>query len=273
MSNRILYLIIGLCTFGMSTASSQGDVMVMAELMPCISGCESKKDRDERRVCTYDKIDAFLDENLKIPKEALNAGQSGVAVIELIISKEGSVEEMSIVDDPGYGMGEAAMKAMRKMNKMWKPGSHFGEMVDVKLKVPVQFEIPEEEPEPEPVVEPDVYRVVDVMPIFDGCQGKSDAAAKNCTYEAITSYFKENLKYPAEAKDAGIEGTVNTSFVVDRSGAVTNVQLIDTLGHGCDEEAVRLITEMPTWVAGVQDGKYVNVELSLPVRFVIKDKE
>jgi protein TonB len=87
--------------------------------------------------------------------------------------------------------------------------------------------------------------------------------------EARKKYIKENLRYPQSAIDSGIEGIVFVGFVVERDGSITNAQIIRSIRDvecpECDEEAIRLVEEMPNnWIPGKQG---LNKESPLtPVR-------
>lgn len=80
-------------------------------------------------------------------------------------------------------------------------------------------------------------------------------------------YIQNNLKYPIEAKQAGIEGVVFLQFVVAPDGTLTEVQAVKGIGGGCDEEAVRVVTNSPKWQPGIEKGKAVNVRMILPITF------
>lgn len=268
-TSRAASLVIVLFVSFQLAMAQEGKIMKMAEYMPSLEGCQTKKDRNDRRNCTMDKIDQAMSANLKLPAEAKKAGEGGTAVISLTIDPEGSVASMELVDDPGYGMGAAAMKAMKKLSKSWHPAEHFGDKVAVEFKVPVVFEAPVEEEEPTPVVKPDVYTVVDKMPAFGDCS----VGDKQCSYGAVVAYLSENMKYPEPAMTAGIEGVVKTSFVIDEEGNVTDVKVVEGIGSGCDEEAARLISEMPAWKPGIHEGEAVKVSYDLPVRFQVRGKE
>ena len=114
-------------------------------------------------------------------------------------------------------------------------------------------ELPEE-PEPEPE-EPDFFVIVEDMPVFPGGEVKM--------YE----WLGQNIKYPQVAKENGIEGKVYVRFIVDKTGQVTNVQLLRGIGGGCDEEAVRVVNMMPKWKPGNQRGKPVRVQFTIPIHF------
>lgn len=58
--------------------------------------------------------------------------------------------------------------------------------------------------------------------------------------EALRAFIKENLRYPREAVEAKVEGTVSLKYTIDHKGSVIEVRVVSGLGHGCDEEAIRL---------------------------------
>jgi len=80
-------------------------------------------------------------------------------------------------------------------------------------------------------------------------------------------YIQNNLKYPIEAKQAGIEGVVYIQFIVDPDGSLTKVQAVKGIGGGCDEEAARVVANSPKWQPGTEKGKAVNVRMILPITF------
>jgi protein TonB len=82
-------------------------------------------------------------------------------------------------------------------------------------------------------------------------------------------YLSENTIYPQSAKEIGISGVVYVSFVVDENGDVVDVKLLRGIGGGCDEEALRVIRNMPRWKPGRQSGKAVRVIHSIPISFIL----
>ena len=64
-----------------------------------------------------------------------------------------------------------------------------------------------------------------------------------------------------------IEGKVFVQFVVDRDGSITDVVVVRGIGGGCDEEAIRVVKNSPSWKAGKQRGKNVRVRMVLPITF------
>jgi TonB family protein len=110
----------------------------------------------------------------------------------------------------------------------------------------------------------DNLRILSADEVFDVVE---DAPQFPGGMEAWSAFLASNLKYPEQAKKAGIEGTVFLVFEVDREGKVKNPEILRGIGAGCDEEALRVIRESPDWLPGLQKGRKVNVRMRLPIRF------
>jgi len=101
----------------------------------------------------------------------------------------------------------------------------------------------------------EVYDKVDVYPEYPGGA------------EALFNYIITNLKYPEAAKTNKVQGKVVVSFNIMNDGAVSDVKVLQGIGSGCDEEAIRVVSKMPKWKPGEKDGKIVNVHMVLPLQF------
>lgn len=89
---------------------------------------------------------------------------------------------------------------------------------------------------------------------------------------ALMKYFHSYIKYPPEARKEGLQGTVIVSFMVDKDGSLSDIHAINSkIGGGLEEEAVRLVEEMPKWNPAHQNGEAVNVSYTLPIRFILQD--
>lgn len=108
--------------------------------------------------------------------------------------------------------------------------------------------------------EPTVFQPYDVenQPEFTG--GETE----------LFKYLAANLKYPRAAVEANIQGTVYITFIVEENGSISNVIPARTIGGGCDEEAVRVIKNMPRWKPGKQYGRPVRVRFNIPVKFSLE---
>lgn len=89
-------------------------------------------------------------------------------------------------------------------------------------------------------------------------------------YPGFYKFVRENLKYPEQALKEGVEGRVSLQFVVSKDGVVSNIKVIQGIGAGCDEEAMRIVKSSPKWQPAVHKGKNVTSKASTPIIFKIK---
>ena len=69
-----------------------------------------------------------------------------------------------------------------------------------------------------------------------------------------------------------IQGKVFLTFVVERDGSLTDIKVLRGIGGGCDEEAVRVISASPKWQPGMQDGRAVRTQFTVPINFSLTKK-
>ena len=109
----------------------------------------------------------------------------------------------------------------------------------------------------EEVAEQEVFGIVETMPMFRGGERK------------LMEFIGNNVVYPKEAIEAGIEGKVFVEFCIERDGTVSDAKVLRGIGYGCDEEALRVIGLMPKWYPGKVRGKSVRVRYTLPINFML----
>lgn len=88
--------------------------------------------------------------------------------------------------------------------------------------------------------------------------------------EEFYGFISSNMKYPLEARKAGIEGKVFIEFTVDKNGDFTNLNVARGIDKQCDEEAIRVLKEAPSWVPGKLNKKPVRVKMILPISYRLK---
>lgn len=115
------------------------------------------------------------------------------------------------------------------------------------------------QPEPPKHVEENkVFDVVEQMPSFPGGP------------QALLQYLNNNVKYPVVAQENGVQGRVVISFVVEKDGSVTDVQVAKSVDPSLDKEAQRIVKSMPHWIPGKQNGSAVRVKYVVPVSFKLQ---
>lgn len=98
---------------------------------------------------------------------------------------------------------------------------------------------------------------VELYPEFEGGMG------------AWAKFIQRNLRYPEMAMEREIEGKVFVSFVVEKDGTISNVNIVKGIGGGCDEEAIRVIRKSPRWRPGMQHNLPVRVRYNMPLSFML----
>ena len=131
-------------------------------------------------------------------------------------------------------------------------------------------------PPPPPVEETEIFKVVEQMPRFPGCEnaGGTEAEKKQCADKKMLEFIYKNIKYPAIARENGVEGTAVITFVVEKDGKVSDVQIVRDIGAQCGSEAMRVVNLMNEqgikWTPGKQRGRPVRVQFNLPVKFKLE---
>ncbi len=111
---------------------------------------------------------------------------------------------------------------------------------------------------PKPAEENKVHDFVEQMPSFPGGMG------------ALMSWLSQNIKYPVIAAENGVEGRVIVQFVVEKDGSITDVKIAKSVDPSLDKEATRVVSSMPHWIAGRQNGNPVRVKYTVPVTFKLQ---
>ncbi len=91
----------------------------------------------------------------------------------------------------------------------------------------------------------------------------------------IDNYYKflgKRINYPTAAKEAGTQGNVILTFVVERDGSLTEIKALRDPGNGLAEEAIRVLKLAPHWTPGIQNGKKVRVQYTIPISFTLGEQ-
>ena len=120
-------------------------------------------------------------------------------------------------------------------------------------------------PAPEPKTssskgdEGEVFYVVESAPLFPGGDGE------------LMKFLQRNVRYPAAAQQAGIQGKVEVEFTVKKDGSVSDVKVIRSVNPELDAEAVRVISAMPKWKPAEQRGTPVDARFEMPIVFRLSE--
>jgi TonB family protein len=188
----------------------------------------------------------YLSSNIKYPKVARENGIEGTVYLGFVVNEDGSLSNITVKRGVSGGCSEEAVRVVQNMPK-WNPGKQQGRIVKVNYTLPIKFRLDAHKPEP-------IYTKIDTMPSYAG--GEKEMFQK-----------LQQVKYPLDAVQNKIEGTVSLRFVVNSDGSMSNIEILQSIGGGCDEEAIRVLRTLEKWVPGVKNGKNVSVYCTMPVKF------
>ncbi len=110
------------------------------------------------------------------------------------------------------------------------------------------------------------------MPRFPGCEnmGLEVEELKECSQRKLLEYIYMNIKYPKRSRRKNIQGEAKVRFVIDKDGSITDIKVLRGVSKDIKEELLSIITSMPKWRPGMQDGEPVRVQFNLPVNFQLQ---
>ena len=141
---------------------------------------------------------------------------------------------------------------------------------------PPEPEAPQPPPEPE---SKEIFQVVEEMPRFPGCEEMEGTVQEksNCAQKKMLQFIYENILYHEEARKQEISGMVVVSFIVNEVGGIEDAKVVRDIGSGLGDEALRVVNLMnemeERWIPGRQRGRYVKVQINLPIRFSLSEKQ
>jgi len=110
------------------------------------------------------------------------------------------------------------------------------------------------------------FAVVESVPIFPGCEGeKTNADKKACFERQIMKFVANNFEFPEMARQMGIQGRVYVNFVIEKNGSISNPTVVRGVDKLLDDEAMRVVKNLPKMKPAKQRGKPVRMSFMLPI--------
>jgi TonB family protein len=242
----------------------------------------------------------FLAEGIKYPVKAQENNEQGRVITNFVVEKDGSISNIKVIRGVTAALDAEAVRLLNSMPN-WQSGEHQGKPARVRFTLPIVFRLQggsagksqspvtpvsaeanekgkmldevvvvgygpthrESIPSPQEYAESkdnEIFVVVEELPEFPGGNA------------AMMHFIAENIRYPKEAHEKGIQGRVITKFIVRKDGSIDSVQIVRGVDPLLDAEAIRVLESMPTWKPGKQRGQPVNVMFTLPVVFRLDKK-
>ncbi|MBC6996805.1 energy transducer TonB [Neolewinella lacunae] len=119
------------------------------------------------------------------------------------------------------------------------------------------------------------FLFVERMPVFgQECRELSGDARKACSDRALLAFVQSRVRYPAMARENGLQGTVVVSFTVEKDGSISAIEAVRKIAGGCTEEALKAVEainrEGQKFTPGMQQGRPVRVRFNLPIKFTLQ---
>jgi TonB family protein len=105
------------------------------------------------------------------------------------------------------------------------------------------------------VIDNRIFNAVEIAPSFPGGM------------QAFNKFIAQNIQYPELAKQNNVSGRVFIQFIVEKDGSLSDLKILRDPGSGLGDEAMRVIKSSPKWKPGMQNGKVVRVQYTVPVNF------
>ncbi len=218
-------------------------------------------------------LTAFLVKRIPYPQVASEKKIMGLVLVNVLIDEDGKLRKSQVHIGKGGGCNEAVTKAVESIDT-WH------ELLNLSpkgrpIQIPVLFIHEEQYPN----------RVKNLTLTLDTIrQVVSDTATSNFLFvekepdyqggeNQLIKFLGRSIKYPPKAIDRSTCGRVLIGFVIDTAGKVGDVHIVRGIGDGCDEEAMRVVSSMPDWKPGSQNGKRVKVSYQLPILFEFQQNE
>ena len=195
----------------------------------------------------------FLNANIVYPPQAAQDKVEGKVVVQFTVKKTGKIDNVKVLRSVRKDLDDEAVRVV-KMMPDFIPAKQNGEVTDMLYTIPVSFKL-FDEMEPLTVSEgsdvPDGFE----PPMFPGGE------------RALMEFLKENVKYPPMAAKRKTQGRVVMTFVVDKTGKVTEIKVAKSVDIYLDTEAIRVCKLLPDFIPARQNGEPVSVWFTLPITF------
>lgn len=211
----------------------------------------------------------FICEELVYPEKALKNKDEGTVVVSLTVLPDGKTANYRISESVTPELDREAMRISKLI--MFYPAVKSAKYIADDVSIPVKFHIKKYKrhckKKPDGYYEPYSGPVDTSLKIYPTrVLEQSPRPVFEDPQMTFGKYIMETLKYPKLAYSQNISGTVELSFVVEISGRVSNIEVVNLLGGGCTEEAIELIREI-MWKPGIKDGMAVRSFMNANIQF------
>ncbi len=214
-------------------------------------------------------VDDFIRMHIVYPEEAVKNDEQGVVIISYDINKEGKITHTGILRSVSPSVDSAALRLFRLI--LWKPAKKLGKPVNGRGEFKIKYNIKRYRS----LVRKRGYDTISlpglsVSPSLKICSlkdvDKAPVPIIDPKYKSLQDYITANLVMPEAAFKLHLTGVVKLRFVVETNGLPSNIIVIEPLGGGCTEEAVRVV-QLIRWNPAVKNNQAVRCCYNLSFKF------
>jgi TonB family protein len=217
----------------------------------------------------------FIREEMVYPEKALKDKTEGTVVLSFIVDKEGKIQDLQVKHSISPEIDDEALRILGLL--LWDPAEYRGMTLDEQNEMEVDFTIkkyhrlaksrgynrityPVEPVDPSTKIYETVHLDTQPKPVYE---------TKGMNFG---SFIMKNMTYPEEAVKQNISGVVTIFFVIEPSGRISNIKVVNGVGAGCNQEAIRLLKRLK-WMPGFKNGMAVRTKMTLTITFNLQDFE
>lgn len=215
----------------------------------------------------------FLSENIVYPPECQEKGIQGRVIVSFDVCKDGTLDAIKALRSPDPALAKEAERVVAMMPK-WQPAMQGNKPVRSKMRLPIMFRLSTPPAAQTPALAADsisaqtvdgntsdddnVYDIVETAAQFPGGM------------DACMKWLNEHVKYPVACMEAGIQGRVIISFVVNKDGSIVDLKEVRSPHPALTKEMFRLVRSMPKWTPASQGSETVRSRFMLPMMFKLR---
>ena len=231
---------------------------------------------------TKNILKAFIERQIEYPPEALQNNEEGNVLIGFSTNAKGQVTERHILATVSPAIDSSALHLFDLI--LWQAAEHYGKAVDCPATANNGFEIKYNIRKYRKLVKkrgydqlPQPYTPIDTSyRIFSKTQvDQLPKVILDDKFKTLHDYIYHQISYPAEATKFNISGVVRLSMVIETSGLLSNIKVMETVGGGCTEEATDVVQGLK-WMPGIKSGQAVRTKCEISIQFdnpaQLKDK-
>ncbi len=246
-------------------------ILFFLALSPFLMNAQSS-----RPVVTYGEanlVQDFLCSEIVYPEDALKAGTEGTVILSFRVESNGKVSNITVRKSVSPELDAEATRVFRML--LWEPAISLGQPVASNSEFPVKFNINKYEKHCRERgyvdIEPPFSPVDTTLDIFELSQvDKPPFVVFEEKGMTLAKFISTNIKYPDLAYKQGISGKVSLRFLIEPHGRVSNIKVIEPVGGGCTQEAIRLLGLMK-WMPAVKSGVAVRCFTKLDIEFKVPE--